>query len=76
MEANGSQVDQKTVHRSNGWSLIEVRLVERSTLLRGGAVRHSILPPLTMEGIVALRKFESSVNEVRFIQFLCGNVIC
>jgi hypothetical protein len=38
-------------------------------------VRHSILPALTTEGIVALEIFEGSVNKVKFIQFLHENVV-
>ena len=58
-----SHVDQKTAHRSNGWSPVGVRSVERSTFLRG--VRHSNLPALTTEGIVTLEIFEGSVNKAR-----------
>jgi transposase len=69
-----SHVDEKTARRSKGWSLIGVPPVERSTFLRG--VRHSILPALTTEGIVALEIFEGSVNKERFIQFLHDDVVC
>ena len=69
-----SHVDRKTAHRSKGWSLIGVPPVERSTFLRG--VRHSILPALTTEGVVALEIFEGSVNKAKFIQFLRDNVVC
>lgn len=69
-----SHIDQKTARRPNGWSLIGVPPVERSTFLRG--VRHSILPALTTEGIVALEIFEGSVNKERFIKFLRDNVVC
>lgn len=68
-----SHVDRKTAHRSKGWSLIGVPPVERSTFLRG--VRHSILPALTTEGIVALEIFEGSVNKETFISFLRNNVV-
>ncbi|TFK78757.1 hypothetical protein K466DRAFT_468528, partial [Polyporus arcularius HHB13444] len=32
--------------------------------------RYSILPALTMDGIIALDIFEGSVNKERFLQFL------
>ena len=69
-----SHIDQKTARRPKGWSLIGVPPVERSTFLRG--TRHSILPALTTEGIVALEIFEGSVNKERFIRFLRENVVC
>ena len=68
-----SHIDRKTAHRSKGWSLIGVPPVERSTFLRG--VRHSILPALTTEGIVALEIFEGSVNKAKFVQFLRDDVV-
>ena len=68
-----SHVDQKTARRSKGWSLIGVPPVERSTFLKG--VRHSILPTLTTEGIVALEIFEGSVNKEKFMQFLRDHVV-
>ena len=68
-----SHVDQKTAHRSNGWSPVGVRSVEQSTFLR---VRHPVLPALTTGGIVALEIFEGSVNKARFVQFLRDNVVC
>ena len=69
-----SHVDRKSAHRSKGWLLIGVPLVERSTFLRG--VQHSILPTLTTEGAVALEIFEGSVNKAKFTQFLRNNVAC
>lgn len=68
-----SHVDQKTTYHSKGWSLTGVPPVERSTFLR--SVRHSILPALTTEGIVALEIFEGSVNKERLLQFLHNNVV-
>jgi transposase len=69
-----SAVDRNTVRRANGWSTAGTPAVERSTFLRG--VRHSILPALTSQGMIALEIFEGSVNKERFIRFLRDNIVC
>ena len=68
-----SAVDNKTVQRSQGWSAIGGRSVSRSTFLRGK--RHSILPALSSDGIIALEIIEGSVNKERFLQFLRDRVV-
>jgi len=67
-----SAVDNRTVQRSQGWSAIGGRSVSRSTFLRGK--RHSILPALSSDGIVALEIIEGSVNKELFLQFLRNRV--
>ena len=69
-----SAVDNKTVQRSRGWSAIGGRSVSRCTFLRGK--RHSILPALSSDGIIALEIIEGSVNKERFLQFLRDQVVC
>lgn len=68
-----SAVDNKTVQRSQGWSPIGGRSVSRCTFLRGK--RHSILPALSSDGIIALEIIEGSVNKERFLQFLRDRVV-
>ena len=68
-----SAVDGLTGLRANGWSPPNVPAVERSTICRG--VRHSILPALTSQGMIALEIFEGSVNKDRFIRFLRESIV-
>ena len=68
-----SAIDNRTVQRSGGWLLVGGRSVSCCTFLRGK--RHSILPALSSDGIIALDIFEGSVNKERFLQFLCEQVV-
>jgi transposase len=69
-----SAVDNRTFRRACGWSVAGTPAVERSTFLRG--IRHSILPALSSQGMLALDIFEGSVNKERFIHFLHENIVC
>ena len=68
-----SAVDQATAHRKYGRSVPGVRCVRRMTFIRG--IRHSILPALTLDGIIGLDIFEGSVNKDRFLSFLREQVV-
>ena len=68
-----SAVDNRTVQRTQGWSAIGGRSVSRCTFLRGK--RHSILPALSSDGIIALEIIEGSVNKERYLQFLRDKVV-
>jgi len=69
-----SAVDNKTLQRGYGHSLVGTPCVRRAKFLQG--VRYSILPVLTTEGIVALNIFEGSVTKERFLTFIHEQVIC
>jgi transposase len=69
-----SAVDNKTLQREYGRSLVGSPCVRRATFLRG--VRYSILPALTTEGIVALDIFEGSVTKERFLTFIHEQIVC
>lgn len=68
-----SAVDDQTSHRREGWAPIGMACVSRTTFLRG--VKYSILPALSLDGIIALEIFEGSVNREKFIQFLRSQVV-
>jgi transposase len=68
-----SHIDQKTSQRPRGWAPVGLSPIERSTFLKG--VRHSILPALSTDGIIALDIFEGSVDKEKFIQFLRDQVV-
>jgi len=69
-----SAVDNRTLQREYGLSLVGSPCVRRATFLRG--VRYSILPALTTEGIIALDIFEGSVTKERFLAFIHDQVVC
>lgn len=69
-----SAVDDQTGYRTRGRAPIGRACVCRTTFLRG--VKYSILPALSLDGIIALDIFEGSVNRERFIQFLREQVVC
>lgn len=68
-----SAVDGQTGLRANGWSPANLPAVERTTFFRG--VRHSILPALTSQGMIALEIFDGSVTEDCFIWFLRESIV-
>jgi transposase len=68
-----SSVDNKTGQRNNGRSHRGTPCVRRATFIRG--TRYSILPALTVDGIMAMDIFPGSVDRERFLQFLREQVV-
>lgn len=68
-----SSVDDRTNQRRNGWALLGRACVRRETFIRGR--RFSVLPALSVDGIVALDIFEGSVTKDRFISFLKHQIV-
>ncbi|KAE8219751.1 hypothetical protein CF319_g6615 [Tilletia indica] len=62
--ADESHFNQRTNMRPRGWSRIGERAIEYRILVRGE--RYSLLPGLSIDGIVAPWAFRGSVNTVRF----------
>jgi transposase len=60
--------DEKTSTRRKGWSLTGTRCVQRRCFVRGR--RFSILPILTLDGIIAYDIVEGSVTSEQFVRFL------
>jgi transposase len=69
-----SAKDERTSGRRYGWSLVGTRCVQRRVFIRGK--RYSILPVLTLDGIIAYDIIEGSVTSERFAQFLRDMVVC
>jgi transposase len=65
--------NDRTTGRSKGWSLKGRRCVQRRAFIRGK--RYSILPVLTLDGIIAHDVIEGSVNTERFLSFLEEHVV-
>jgi hypothetical protein len=68
-----SSVDDRTNQRRNGWALLGRVCVRRDTFIRGQ--RFSVLPALTVDGIIALDIFEGSVTKDQFIQFIQDQIV-
>lgn len=63
-----ASVDNITNQRTAGWSFLGRACVSRALFLRGQ--RYSILPALTVDGIIALDIIEGAVNKEKFIAFV------
>ena len=66
--------DERTSNRRTGWSRRGSRCVQRKCFVRGK--RFSILPILTLDGIIAHDIVEGSVTSERFVEFLRELVVC
>ena len=64
--------DHTNIHRC-GWAPIGQACMRWTSFLRGK--KYSILPALSLDGIVALDIFEGSVNRDRFIGFLRDHLV-
>src|SRR5712672_2612529 len=60
--------DERTPNRRKGWSQQGTRCVQQKCFVRGK--RFSILPILTLDGIIAHDIIEGSVTSERFVEFL------
>ena len=62
-----SAKDDRTPARKQGWSLVGTRCVQRRCFVRGH--RYSILPILTIDGIITYDIMEGSVTSEKFVRF-------
>jgi transposase len=60
--------DERTSNRRTGWSRRGTRCIQRKCFVRGR--RFSMLPILTLDGIIAHDIIEGSVTSERFVEFL------
>lgn len=65
--------NEKTAGRQKGWSLRGTRCIQRRCFVRGK--RYSILPALTLDGIITHDIVEGSVTAERFYTFLRDFVV-
>jgi hypothetical protein len=66
--------NDRTTGRTRGWSLKGQRCIQRRVFIRGK--RYSILPVITLDGIIAHDVIEGSVNTEHFLSFLEEDVVC
>lgn len=60
--------NRRTSQRSRGWALYGKECIQRRVFVRGE--RYSILPILTLDGIITYDIIPGPVSSKRFIQFL------
>ena len=63
-----SAVDGRTGQHTQDWSRMETLCVHHMSFLRG--VWYSILPALSISGIIALDIIERSITKEKFLDFL------
>lgn len=68
-----SSRNDRTSHQRTGRSRRGIRCVQRQCFVRG--TRYSLLPALTLDGIIAYDVFEGSVTSERFLAFLREQVV-
>lgn len=66
--------DERTSTRQKGWSEKGEQCIQRKFFVRG--IRYSILPILTLDGIITYDIIEGSVTTAKFIKFLKDLVVC
>ena len=74
MFADEAARDRRTSSRRKGWSPVGSRCVQRRYFVRGQ--RYSILPILTLDGIITYDIIPGSVTTAHFLKFLRELVVC
>lgn len=68
-----SAKDRRTSARKKGWSFLGERCISRRVFVRGQ--RYSILPVLTLDGLITWDVVEGSVTSKRFLDFIENEVV-
>ena len=74
MFVNKAAYNKRMLGRLKGWSLVGKRCVQRRCF--GCGERFSILPILTLDGIITYDIIPGSVTSEQFLQFLYKLVVC
>jgi transposase len=69
-----SAKDERTSRRRSGWSIKGSRCIQSGRFVRG--TRYSLLPVLTLDGIITHKVVEGSVTSEMFVNFLREFVVC
>jgi len=69
-----SSKDERTLIRRYGRAPSGIDPVLRVSLNRG--VRYSILPAMTIDGYIAVRAVEGSIDGAEFFDFVVNDVVC
>lgn len=65
--------DERSLSRGYGYSLKNTRAVKKSVFIRGK--RFTILPALSLDGIIAVDIIEGNCTKERFKQFIINQVV-
>ncbi|CAG8676982.1 10566_t:CDS:2, partial [Ambispora leptoticha] len=68
-----SSKDERTISRGYGYSETNTRAVKKTVFVRG--VRYTLLPALTLDGIIAVDIMEGSCSKIRFKEFVISQVL-
>jgi hypothetical protein len=68
-----SAKDERTSCRQYGYSSQNQSAVKKTVFLRG--IRYTILPALSLDGMIALDIMEGSCNKERFRNFILSKVV-
>ena len=74
MFSDEAHKDERTLKRQMGWSCQGTKCVQRKCFVQGR--RFSILPILTLDGIIVHDIVEGSITSKRFVEFLRELVVC
>lgn len=65
--------DERTLTRRYGYAMINERARKSVVFVRGK--RYSVLPALSLDGIIALEVIEGSYTKDKFYDFIIDNVV-
>ena len=68
-----SAKDDRTISRGYGYSEINTRAIKRTVFIRGK--RYTILPALSLDGIIAVEIIEGSCTKEKFKEFVISQVV-
>src|SRR3954447_11631788 len=71
---NEASKDERTLFRGYGYSLKNTFATKKSVFVRG--IRYTILPALSLQGIIAVEIMEGSCTKEKFKEFVISNVVC
>jgi hypothetical protein len=66
--------DERTLSRGYGYSLKNTFAIKKNVFIRG--IRYTILPALSLQGIIAVKIMEGSCTKEKFKEFVISNVVC
>lgn len=66
--------DERTLSRGYGYSLKNTFATKKNVFVRG--TRYTILPALSLQGIIAVDIIEGSCTKEKFKEFVISNVVC
>lgn len=68
-----SSKDERTLSRSYGYSFKNQPAIQKVVFIRG--VRYTILPALSLDGIIGMEIIEGSCNKQQFQEFIFSQIV-